>query len=112
MSRKTEPYRNGASAGIPWRWLAGILTTVLVLGGGAWMTSVSSDGKEARNELAQLKKEVGERASDVKEIRKDIEAIKDSQKRQESQTGKVEDKLDKLKDLLQDQKFQARPRAN
>jgi outer membrane murein-binding lipoprotein Lpp len=93
---------------VGWKWLAGILTSVLILGGGAWMTSVSTDGNELRVEVAQLKKDMGEKAADVKEIRKDIDAIKDSVKRQETRTEKIDDKLDKLKDLLQEEKFKAR----
>lgn len=108
MTRKPDP--GGIAVG--WKWLAGILTSILVLGVGAWVTNVSSDGKDVRLELAQIKRDVAERAADVREIRKDIESIRESQKRQESQAGKVEDKLDKLKDLLQDDKFRGRPRAN
>lgn len=97
---------------VGWKWLAGSVVSILILAGAAWMTSVSSDGKELRLEIAQIKKEAAEKAADVKEIRKDIEIIKESNKRQEVQQGKVDDKLDKLKDLLQDERFRTRPRAN
>ena len=109
MSRKA-PDPPGLAVG--WKWLAGILTTILMVGGAAWMGSVSSDGKEVRVELAQLKKELAEKAADVREIRKDIEIIKESQKGQSRSQEKIDDKLDKLKELLQDEKFRSRPRAN
>lgn len=107
-TRKTE----SGAINVGWKWLAGILTTILVLGGGAWMTSVSSDGRDMRVELAQLKKEVADKAADLKLIQQNVEAIKDSQKRQEAQQEKAADKLDKLKELLQDDRFRGRPRAN
>ncbi len=107
MSRKAPEATH-----VGWRWLAGTVVSVLILAGAAWMTSVSSDGKEVRLDLAQVKKELAEKAADVREIRKDIEIIKESQKAQIRTQEKVDDKLDKLKELLQDEKFRSRPRAN
>lgn len=115
---------NGGIA-VGWKWLAGSLTSVLVLGGGTWMTTVSLDNKEVRSEIAQVKKEIADKGADVREIKKDIEAIKeaqksqleslrDAQKDQQHRQEKVDDELEKLKELLQDDhaRFRGRPRAN
>jgi hypothetical protein len=107
-TRKSE----SGAVSVGWKWVAGILTSILILGGGAWMTSVSSDGKDLRIELAQLKKEVADKAADLKLIQQSVESIKESQKRQEAQQEKASDKLDKLKELLQDEKYRGRSRAN
>jgi gas vesicle protein len=112
MPRKND--LGGIAVG--WKWLAGILTSVLILGAAAWMTSVSSDGKEQRIDIAALKAQVAEKAAAIQAIQKDVEIIKDSQKEQrqdqKQQQQNIDAKLEKLKELLQDERFKVRSRAN
>ena len=113
MSRKA-PEPPGLAVG--WKWLAGILTSVVLLGGAGWMTSTSSDNRELRVELAQVKEAIAEKGADMRVLQKDVESIRDSQKRTEETIKDIrkeqQENIKDLKQLLQDEKFRSRPRAN
>jgi septal ring factor EnvC (AmiA/AmiB activator) len=72
---------------ITWKWLVGVLTTVVILAGSAWMASMSTELDKIRTEQAVDRKE----AADVREkigridersrrTELDILEIKESQK--------------------------------
>lgn len=107
-ARKAE----SGAINVGWKWLAGVLMSILMVGGGAWMRSQTANDDDFRGQLSELKLQVGERTGDIKAIQKDIDTIKESQKRAEIRTEKTDEKLDRLKELLQDERFKGRPRAN
>lgn len=74
------------------KWLIGILTTILLGGGAAWMTSVQGD-------VNKLKDQGATRAVEVSGIKSDVKAIKDSQDRQERNQEKLDEKIQRLLDF-------------
>ena len=113
MARRAELI---GAVNIGWKWLAGILTSIVILGSAAWMNTVASDSRELRVQIAQLQREMGEKANDINSIKKDVEIIKKSQDKAEASQAEARKEtregLDRLKELLQDEHFGKRQRAN
>ena len=75
---------NGA---LTWRWLGGILLTLVVMGGGAWMTTmyaevgkVKEEQKQDRQTTQDVKAKVGVIEEQTKRTREDVKEIKETQK--------------------------------
>lgn len=68
------------------KWLIGILTTIILGGGAAWMTSVQGD-------IGDLKSSDASRAATVEALKEKIEAIRISQYRQEVQLDRILERL-------------------
>ena len=81
---------------ITWQWLAGIAMTILIMVGGAWMSSMSGEvgkvkeeQKADRQTVNDVKNKVGIIEERTKRTQEDVREIKDEQK----ETNK---KLDEL----------------
>ena len=75
------------SNSVTWKWLAGIALTVLLMGGGTWMTTmyaevgkVKEEQKQDRKALDQVDKKVGVIEEQTKRTQEDVKDIKDTQK--------------------------------
>jgi len=75
---------NGA---LTWRWLGGILLTLVVMGGGAWMTTmyaevgkVKEEQKQDRQTTQDVKAKVGVIEEQTKRTQEDVKEIKETQK--------------------------------
>ena len=75
---------NGA---LTWRWLGGILLTLIVMGGGAWMTTmyaevgkVKEEQKQDRQTTQDVKAKVGVIEEQTKRTQEDVKEIKETQK--------------------------------
>ena len=82
---------------VTWQWLAGSAIGVLILGSGAWMTTmyaevnaVKQEQKADRKTVNDIEKKVGVIEEQVKRTREDTQEIKESQK----------DTIKKLDELL------------
>ena len=78
----TEP--NGM---LTWRWLGGILLSIVLLGGGTWMThmatevgKVKEEQKQDRQTTQDVKAKVGVIEEQTKRTQEDVKEIKDTQK--------------------------------
>ena len=78
----TEP--NGM---LTWRWLGGILLSIVLLGGGTWMThmatevdKVKQEQKQDRERTQEVKEKVGVIEEQTKRTREDVKEIKETQK--------------------------------
>jgi len=78
----TEP--NGM---LTWRWLGGILLSIVLLGGGTWMThmatevdKVKQEQKQDRERTQEVKEKVGVIEEQTKRPREDVKEIKETQK--------------------------------
>ncbi|MDP3703750.1 MAG: hypothetical protein U1C74_15920 [Phenylobacterium sp.] len=78
----TEP--NGM---LTWRWLGGILMSIVLLGGGGWMThmatevdKVKQEQKQDRERTQEVKEKVGVIEEQTKRTREDVKEIKETQK--------------------------------
>ena len=78
----TEP--NGM---LTWRWLGGILMSIVLLGGGTWMThmatevdKVKQEQKQDRERTQEVKEKVGVIEEQTKRTREDVKEIKETQK--------------------------------
>ena len=78
---------------VTWKWLVGILVAVLMAGGGAWMTALSSDVEKMKTEypkqVGELDKKVGIIEERTKRLEGDVQELKRGQERQS-------EKLDEL----------------
>ena len=82
---------------VTWQWLAGTAISIVMLGGGAWMTTmyaevnaVKQEQKADRKTVNDIEKKVGVIEEQVKRTREDTQEIKESQK----------DTIKKLDELL------------
>ena len=82
---------------VTWQWLAGSAIGVIILGGGAWMTTMYAEVNAVKKEQATDRKAIGEIDKKVgvieeqtKRMREDVHEIKESQK----------DTIKKLDELL------------
>ena len=82
--------------GVTWKWLVGILMTVLTPGGGAWMTTmyaevgrIKDEQKQDRQTVNDVRSTVGVIQERTQRTEKDVQEIKEQQK----ETNK---KLDEL----------------
>ena len=81
---------------VTWKWVAGIAMSVLVMGGGAWMSTmyaqvgkVQEEQKQDRQTVNDVRSKVGVIEEQTKRTQEDVKDIKESQK----DTGR---KLDEL----------------
>ena len=58
---------------LTWRWLGGILMSIVLLGGGTWMTHMAT-------EVGKVKEKVGVIEEQTKRTREDVKEIKETQK--------------------------------
>ena len=72
---------------LTWRWLGGILLTLIVMGGGAWMTTmyaevgkVKEEQKQDRQTTQDVKAKVGVIEEQTKRTQEDVKEIKETQK--------------------------------
>ncbi|MBI3937138.1 MAG: hypothetical protein HY323_09190 [Betaproteobacteria bacterium] len=72
---------------VTWKWLAGIAMSVILAGGGAWMTTmyaqvnkVQEEQKQDRRTVGEVEKKVGIIEEQTKRTQEDVKEIKDSQK--------------------------------
>jgi len=72
---------------VSWKWLAGIAMTVLLMGGGTWMTTmyaevgkVKEEQKQDRKAVEQIDKKVGVIEEQTKRTQEDVKEIKETQK--------------------------------
>lgn len=107
---KGEDFSRVRSDSITWKWLAGIAVTILVLGGGAWMTTVSTridsvtvaldTTKNKQNEQAveqaTAKEKINTIDRKVDEVRKDVSDIR----------GDIKQILQQQQQILQQQQIQ------
>jgi len=77
----------GERNNLTWKWLAGIAMTILIMGGGAWMTSMSGEvgkvkeeQKADRQTVNDVKSKVGVIEEQTKRTQDDVKEIKDGQK--------------------------------
>lgn len=82
---------------VTWQWLAGLASSVIVLGGGAWMTTMYT-------EVAQVKKEQGEDRKAVGQLDKKIGIIEEQTKRTQEDVKEIKERQSdtnkKLDELL------------
>ena len=81
---------------VTWKWLVGILMSIVVMGGGAWMSSmyaqvgkVQEEQKQDRQTVNDVRGKVGVIEEQTKRTQDDVKEIKDTQK-------KTNEKLDEL----------------
>ena len=81
---------------VTWKWLAGIAISILVMGGGAWMSTmyaqvgkVQEEQKQDRQTVNDVRGKVGIIEEQTKRTQEDVREIKDTQK-------KTNEKLDEL----------------
>jgi len=81
---------------VTWKWLVGILVSIVILGGSTWMTvmyaevgKVKEEQKQDRQTVNDVRNKVGVIEEQTKRTQEDVKDIKDSQK----ETNK---KLDEL----------------
>ena len=72
---------------LTWRWLGGILMSIVLLGGGTWMThmatevdKVKQEQKQDRERTQEVKEKVGVIEEQTKRTREDVKEIKETQK--------------------------------
>ena len=72
---------------LTWKWLGGVLISVLILGGGAWMSTmyaqvnkVQEEQKQDRKAVGEIDKKVGVIEEQTKRTQEDVREIKDTQK--------------------------------
>ena len=72
---------------VTWKWLAGIAMTILLMGGGAWITSMSGEvgkvkeeQKQDRQVINDVKGKVNVIEEQTKRTQEDVRDIKESQK--------------------------------
>ena len=72
---------------LTWRWLGGILLTVILAAGGAWMSGMASEVNKVKEEQKQdrqttqdVKAKVGVIEEQTKRTREDVKEIKETQK--------------------------------
>lgn len=72
---------------VTWKWLAGILLTLLMMAGGAWMGTMNAQLQETKKEQAedrkaigQVDKKVGIIEEQTKRTQEDVKEIKETQK--------------------------------
>lgn len=108
---RTVDYRAFRSEGVSWKWLAGILVGVLILGAGSWAAYIQSQiggfvvamdstkekvGKQAVDQAttAEQVKAINQKVDDVKkdvqDIRSDIKLILQNQQQQQIQQQQKE----------------------
>ena len=85
-----------ANNNVTWKWLAGIAISILVMGGGAWMSTmyaqvgkVQEEQKQDRQTVNDVRGKVGVIEEQTKRTQDDVKEIKDTQK-------KTNEKLDEL----------------
>jgi len=72
---------------VTWQWLAGSAIGVVILGGGAWMTTMYAEVNAVKKEqvadrksIGEIDKKVGVIEEQTKRTREDVHEIKESQK--------------------------------
>ena len=77
------------SVSVTWQWLAGIVISILILGGSAWMTSmyaevgkVKDEQKQDRAATQSITVKVGVIEERTRRTEDDVREIKESQKEQ------------------------------
>ena len=72
---------------LTWRWLGGILMSIVLLGGGTWMThmatevdKVKQEQKQDRQTTQDVKAKVGVIEEQTKRTQEDVKEIKETQK--------------------------------
>ena len=72
---------------LTWKWLGGVLVSVVLLGGGAWMSTmyaqvnkVQEEQKQDRKAVGEIDKKVGVIEEQTKRTQEDVREIKDTQK--------------------------------
>ena len=81
---------------VTWKWLVGILMSIVVMGGAAWMSTmyaqvgkVQEEQKQDRQTVNDVRGKVGIIEEQTKRTQEDVREIKDTQK-------KTNEKLDEL----------------
>ena len=74
---------------VTWQWLAGIVISILILGGSAWMTSMYAEVGKVKDEQKQdravtqdIKTKIGIIEERVRGTQENVQEIKESQKEQ------------------------------
>ena len=72
---------------VTWKWLVGTLMSLVLLGGGTWMTTmyaqvnkVQEEQKQDRQTVNDVKTKVGVIEEQTKRTQEDVKEIKDTQK--------------------------------
>ena len=72
---------------LTWKWLGGVLVAVVLLGGGAWMSTmyaqvnkVQEEQKQDRKAVGEIDKKGGVIEEQTKRTQEDVREIKDTQK--------------------------------
>ena len=72
---------------VTWQWLAGSAIGVIILGGGAWMTTMYAEVNAVKKEqvtdrkaIGEIDKKVGVIEEQTKRTQDDVREIKDNQK--------------------------------
>lgn len=105
---KGEDFTKVRTDSITWKWLAGISVSIMILGGGAWITYVQTQiggvlvaldgtkdrvGKQAveqattAEQVKSINQKVDDVKKDVQDIRSDIKLILQNQQLQQIQQG-------------------------
>jgi hypothetical protein len=84
------------NGGVTWKWLSATFATIVILGGGAWMTTMYA-------EVAGVKRDQKEDRASVQEIKSDVKVIIDRARRAEEDIKEIKEqqheqgrKLDEL----------------
>ena len=82
---------------LTWKWLAAILTTVVLAAGSAWMTSISGEVSKVREEQKADRQKTQDVKSDLEVIkertRRTDEDVKDLKEGQKEQIRKLDELL-------------------
>ena len=77
----------GNNGSLTWRWLGGILLSVILAAGGAWMSGMASEVNKVKEEQKQdrqttqdVKAKVGVIEEQTKRTQQDVKEIKETQK--------------------------------
>ena len=76
-----------------WKWVVGILVTILLLGGGAWATSIQAQVTDTNRNAGELK-------ADITVIKERMRAFEENQKEERDARKEADKKLDEIRDLL------------
>ena len=93
----TEP--NGM---LTWRWLGGILMSIVLLGGGTWMTHMATEVDKVKQEQKQDRERTQEVKEEQKQDRQTTQDVKAKVGVIEEQTKRTQEDVKEIKETQKD----------
>ena len=83
-------------ASVTWKWVAGVTVSLLVLGGGGWLTNMQAQVSDMRNKHEEINRNESTQTADIAVIKEKLRVIEDRQKEQSEAIKETNHKLDEL----------------